>query len=82
MSVTAYAIRTEMLSRLLTTSIFLPPLIVGVVSWGILGRVAGPPPSIDAGLAVAIGLAVIAVPCALLVWLAVRRFRRDRLIAD
>jgi ABC-2 type transport system permease protein len=68
--------------QLLTTSIFLPPMIAGFVAWGVLGRVAGPPPSIDAGLVVAIGLAVIAALCVILVWLAVRRFRRDRLIAD
>ena len=45
-------------------------------------RQAGPPPSVDADRVMVIGLLATAALCVVLLWLAVRRFRRDRLISD
>lgn len=47
-----------------------------------VGRLAGPPPSVDADLVMVIGLPATAAPCVVPLWLTVRRLRRDRLISD
>jgi ABC-2 type transport system permease protein len=68
--------------QVLTTILFLPPMIAGFAGFALAGRLSKPPPSINGGLVVLIALAVIAALCVVFIWLAVRRFRRDRLVSD
>jgi ABC-2 type transport system permease protein len=68
--------------QVLTTILFLPPMIAGFVGFALAGRLKGPASSVDVGLIVLIALAVIAALCVLFIWLAMRRFRRDRLVSD
>jgi predicted permease len=68
--------------QVLTTILFLPPMIAGFVGFALAGRLKGPASSADGGLIVLIALAVIAALCVLFIWLAMRRFRRDRLVSD
>ena len=68
--------------QVLTTILFLPPMVAGFVAFALAGRLKGSAPSVNGGLAVLIALAVIAALCVVFIWLAMRRFRRDRLVSD
>ena len=68
--------------QLLMMILLLPPMIAGFVGAALADRLRAPLRSIDANLVISIALVVIAVLCIALIWLAMRRFRRDRLILD
>ncbi len=68
--------------QVLTTILFLPPMVAGFVAFALAGRLNRPPPSFNGGLVVLIALAIIAALCVVFIWLAMRRFRRDRLVSD
>jgi ABC-2 type transport system permease protein len=68
--------------QVLTTILFLPPMVAGFAAFALVGRLKGSAPSVDGGLIVLIALGVIAMLCVIFVWLAMRRFRRDRLVLD
>lgn len=68
--------------QLLMMILLLPPMIAGFVGAALADRLRAPLRSIDGNLVISIALVVIAVLCIALIWLAMRRFRRDRLILD
>jgi ABC-2 type transport system permease protein len=68
--------------QLLTTILILPPMIAGFAAAAFADRIPEPPSVLDGGVAVGIVLGVFAFLCVVFVWIAVIRFRRDRLILD
>lgn len=68
--------------QILSMAILLPPMIAGFVLMGLRDRLPRPPSWLTAGHVVVIALAVVALLSLVLIWLDVRRFRRDRLVLD
>jgi ABC-2 type transport system permease protein len=68
--------------QILVMILMLPPMIAGFVVFAFVDRLRGSLRSIDGDMVVGLTLAALALLCAVLLWIALRRFDRDRITRD